>query len=188
MGKLTLVCCMFATMHANAQFYKAILPSGSFTDSLQLVVSDYQQNFYTIQSEPLSRADDVDIYKSKKMVPGAAECFIYRFHSVEDTTAGWQAIMYKGEDYKEAVKAYKNCFRLVKKSNLSINENSLKFDGEMVEPSSAIKFTVSSLRPVTSMMAYNNFYAEIELVQEYYEWVVRLNLHSRKGDTERYNY
>ncbi len=189
MRKLTLVCCMFAaSLFANAQFYKSILPSGAFTDSLQLVVADYQLNFYSIQSESLSKNGDVDIYKSLKAVPGAGECFIYRFHSVEDTTASWQAVMYKGEDYKEAVKAYKNCFRLIKKSNLKISDNTMKFEGELQEPVSSVKFTVSSLKPLTSLKAYKNFYAEVELVQIYFEWQVRLNLHSRKGDTERYNY
>ncbi len=177
-----------ATYFANAQFYKSILPSGAFTDSLQIVVADYQQNFNSIQSESLSRAGDVDIYKSLKTVPGAAECFIYRFHSVEDTTASWQAIMYKGEDYKDAVKAYKNCFRLIKKSNLKISDNTMKFEGELVEPVSSVKFTVSSLQPITTLKAYKNFYAEVELVQVYLEWEVRLNLHSRKRDMEKYNY
>ncbi len=177
-----------ASLFANAQFYKSILPSAAFTDSLQLVVADYQKNFYSIQSESLSRDGDVDIYKSLKSVPGAGECFIYRFHSIEDTTASWQAIMYKGDDYKDAVKAYKNCFRLIKKSNFNINDNTMKFEGELQEPESSVKFTISSLRPLTSLKAYKKFYAEVELVQVYYEWQVRLNLHSRKNDDERYNY
>jgi hypothetical protein len=177
-----------ASFFANAQFYKSVLPSGAFTDSLQLVVADYQQNFYSIQSESLSQEGDVDIYKSLKAIPGAGDCFIYRFHSIEDTTASWQAIMYKGEDYKDAVKAYKNCFRLIKKSNLKISDNTMKFDGDLEEPVSSVKFTVSSLKPITALKAYKNFYAEVELVQVYFEWEVRLNLLSRKKDMEKYNY
>lgn len=189
MRKLTLGGCMVAaSFFANAQFYKSVLPSGAFTDSLQIVVADYQQNFFSLQSENISELSDVDIYKSNKSIPGAKECFVFRFHSVEDTTASWQAIMFKGEDYKEAVKAYKNCFRLVRKSHLKIGENTLKFEGDMVEPEPSLKFTVSSLRPITVLKAYDHFYAEVELVQVYFEWEVRLNLHSRKPDAEKYNY
>ncbi|MEO7265706.1 MAG: hypothetical protein ABIW38_12365 [Ferruginibacter sp.] len=189
MRKLTLACfIMSTTLLSHAQFYKSILPSGAFTDSLQQVVASYEGNFYSIQSENISQLPDVDTYRSKRGIPGAKECYIMRYHSVVDTTAGWQALMYKGEDYREAVKAYKNCFRLVKKSNLKIDESIMKFNGELEEPQASLKFTVSSLKPSSSLPAYKNFYAEVELVQVYLEWEVRLNLHSRKADDERYNY
>ncbi|MEO6406221.1 MAG: hypothetical protein ABIY51_02615 [Ferruginibacter sp.] len=189
MRKLILASCVMATsLLCHAQFYKSILPSNAFTDSLQLVVASYEGNFYSIQSENISQLPDVDTYRSHQGIPGAQQCLVMRYHSVEDTTAGWQALMYKGEDYKEAVKVYKNCFRLVKKSNLKIDDTVLKFKGEMEEPQTSLKFTVSSLKPSSSLPAYKNFYAEVELVQVYMEWEVRLNLHSRKNDDERYNY
>ena len=186
---LCIIACML-TGYIQAQFYKNLIPAthSSFTDSFAVIVNDYQHNFYHIQGEQLSANADVDIYQSRKTIPGSSEPLLYRYHSTEDTTASWQAILYKGEDYKEAVKAYKNAFRQVKKCQVKINDLPVKFSGEMEEPSPTVRFTVSSLQTENASAAYENFFAEVELTQVYMEWEVKLHLHSKKKDTSTKNY
>ena len=172
---------------AIAQFYKSLLPSPAFSDSINNIVLNFNSNYYHIQGDVVSSQDDVDIYNSTSSIPGALECFIYRFHSRQDTTASMQAVMYKGEDYKEAAKIYRNTYRLVNKTRLKMNEASADFVGVMEEPSESLRFASSLLRTTIDNRVYKNFVAEVELVNNFMDWEVRLNLHSKKDDKEKYD-
>jgi len=176
---------LFTSEVSNAQFYKSFLPSGAFSDSLALVVGDFTHNFMQIQGDSLSSGNEVGVFNSKLGIPGSISCIIYRSNSYYDTTASWQAIMYRGSKYKEAVKIYKNTFRLVKKSRLRwLDKVGMDFTGEMEEPSVDVGFAVSTLRPEFPEPHYIKFTAEIELVSSYEGWEVRLNLQNKRDDME----
>ena len=186
MRKATLI--IFSVLlcgYVTAQF-KPRLPVPSFSDSLSMVINDAGHNYYTIQGVALTSETDRDSYQSKVTLPGSSLCMIYRYHSTQDTSASWHAIMYKGEDYKEAVKSYKNTFRLVKKTKFMLNSKSIHFEGAMDEPDESLRFTVSTLRTSSQVIGYDNFIAEVEMVNSYDGWEVHLNIQKRKNDTERY--
>ncbi len=176
---------LLSTGVSNAQFYKSFLPSGDFTDSLAKVVSEFRNNFKIIQGEALSMGEDAEIYNSRLGLPGSVNCMIYRYHSVKDSAASWQALMYKGDNYKDAVKSYKNTVRLVKKSKLLPTDRiGMQFHGDMEEPSKDLGFTVTMLPAKSSDPFYDKFVAEIELLTFYDRWEVHLNLHNKRKDTE----
>lgn len=170
----------------KAQFYKSFLPFPAFTDSLQKVVSAFSNNYYSIQGNVLSTQEDGDTYESMINVPGAKNSLIYRFHSERDTTASWQAIMYKGEDFKEATKIYKNTFRYVSKAHLNVGGFTISFAGMMEEPSESLRFTASILKAVSGNNDYKKFVAEVEMINSFTGWEVHLNLHSKKDDMDKY--
>lgn len=182
---LTIVLILSVVM-CSAQFYKSILPSPAFSDSLNKIVKDFRSNYYNIQGDVVSEQDDVDVYQSRSSLPGALECFVYRFHSVQDTSASLQAIMYKGESYKEAARIYRNTFRLVNKTKLHLNTSGGSFNGNLEEPTENLRFASSHLKANSSDVAYKNFVAEIEMVNNYTGWEVRLNLHNKKDDRDKY--
>lgn len=166
------------------QFVKKEIPS-TFSLSLASIIENYPNNYRLIQGELLQPDEDRDIFKSTLELPGATDCVIYRFHSKEDTTASWQGILYEGEEFKEAVKVYKNCFRNLKQTKFKVGISHYSLDGEMENPSEELRFTTSTLRPVTYSGLYNNFMAEVEMINSITGWTVRLNLHSRKNDDMR---
>lgn len=169
---------------ANAQFYKALLPSRNFTDSLARVVTDFRSNFRHIEGQRLQEGYDADIFKSIASVPGSFDCTIYRYHSIKDSSASWQGIMYRGENYKEALKAYKNTYRLLKRAKLlPTDQIGMEFYGEMDEPKEGVTFAQTVLRAHSSDPFYNKFVAETELVSFYDKWEVHLNLHNKTDDT-----
>ena len=128
----------------------------------------------------------MEVYQSQVSLPGAAHCAIYRFHSKIDTTASWQAIMYDGDNYDEAVKAYKNTYRMVNKSRIKwIDKSIASFVGEMEKPAENIAFATTQLQLNVSDPRYKNFFAEIEMTSGYNGWEVHLNLHAKKDDTEQ---
>ncbi len=184
---LTLSAAMLLLTNASqSQLLSKVLPPGEFSQSVSTIVENYSTNYHQIQGVPLPADEDRDIFVSTISLPGTSKCVIYRFHSEEDTTASWQAILYSGEDYKEAVKTYKNSFRQIKQTKFNVGITKVSFAGDMEPPSESLRFTSSILRPSVTSGIYKNFIAEVELLNSVEGWTVQLSLHSRKADDERY--
>ncbi len=185
---ISLAIAMLLLLNAGqAQFYKKILPGNNISSAVANITENFQNNYYNIQGEELPADEGREIFRSTVVIPGATQAVIYRFHSKEDTTASFQAILYEGESYKEAVKIYKQTFRQVKGTKFNAGAEKISFSGSMEEPTENLRFTSSQLRPDVSSGAYKHFIAEIELINSVEGWTVQLNLHSRKDDTERYS-
>lgn len=164
------------------------MPSPQFSENLNKVVCDFRNNFHHIQGDALTPEGEMDIYKSSVSLPGSINTVIYRFHSKVDTTASWQAIMFQGENYAEALKVYKNTSRLLNKCQLTLpGSGPVGFSGKLYEPEPNITFTSSAFKLNTDDAAYAKFYAEIEMINTGFDsWEVHLNLHNKKEDTEKY--
>jgi hypothetical protein len=179
---LTIVCSCII-LFAQAQFYKSVLPSPDFNDSLTRAVIDFRNDFRKIQGNELTPQVGMEVYQSKISLPGATHCAIYRYHSKLDTTACWQAIMYHGNNYEEAVKVYKNTCRLVNKSRIKwIDRSIASFIGSMEKPDENVPFANTMLQLNVSDPRYKNFYAEIEMASGSDGWEVHLNLQAKKDD------
>ena len=175
------------TLFSSAQFYKTIRPDNSFSDSLSRIVYDFKKNFYPIQGKQLTSQVMADVYQSNVGVPGAIHCVIQRYHSEEDTTASFQAIMFEGELYEDAAEVYKNTIKQLKKVKLKFGEsNHGAFIGEIEVPDESLNFTVTHLRLSIADKDYKYFYAEVEITNNYNGWEVHLNLHNKKSDREQY--
>lgn len=171
----------------RAQFYKSVLPTPAFSDSISIIVQDFKMNFSTIEGSQLVSRQEMDVYRSTITIPGALHCAIYRFHSAEDTTASWQAIMYEGDSYEDAIKIYKNTFRQLKKIRIKgLDKSNISFTGELEMPAENIRFAVTTLRLNTMDIAFEYFFGEIELISNYDGWEVHLNLHRKKNDSKKY--
>ena len=175
---------LFVIQPTNAQFYKSVLPSPEFNNALEKIVGDFRYNFENIIGEPLVSQGEVETYGSTIKLPGATDCIIYKFHSALDTTASWQGVLYQGDDYREAVKAYKNTFRLLNKSRIHLIDRSIiGFAGQMSEPSEDVRFTVSTLQLNIADPRYEKFNAEVEMTTSYTGWQVNVNFFNKKPDS-----
>lgn len=181
---------LFAVTTAGfGQWYKSLLPSPAFTKALETVVLDFRLDYKNIQGDIVDSLGQTDTYESAIKLPGAADCRILRFHSEVDTTACWQAIIYSGDSYKEAIQAYQNTVRLMKKSNIRwIDHSVVNFTGELVSPREDIRFTTSTLVLTLDDPRYRGFRAEIELLAtDHDHWEVQLNL-SKKPEAGKMEY
>jgi len=173
--------------YCQGQIPKPFHPSAVFNDSLTRIVIDFSTNFYRVQGEELAPQEGMEVYQSTISLPGATHCVIYRFHSQLDTTASWQAIMYQGENYEDALKIYKNIYQQLTKSKMKWYDNRLAaFKGEMEEPDENLRFTNTWLQLNVPDFLYKDFYAEIEIINSYNGWEVHLNLHAKKDDKNKY--
>lgn len=174
---------LFVSAQSDAQFYKSFLPSPGFTSALQKIVLDFRLDYKTIQGDARLSQGEVETYESTVVLPGALSCTIYRFHSKRDTTASWQGIMYQGDNYEDAVKAYKNLYRMVHKSQLRwIDRSAVGFKGELRDPKQGLSFAQTTLTLDVTDRRYASFVADIELSGGIAEWTVSLYLHSRQDD------
>ena len=185
---MILLFCSAVIFSTKAQLLKNVIPvNTSFNDSLNRIVNAYLNNYRHIQGKIFQEQSDVDIYYSTQSVPGASEALIYRFHSVEDSTASWQAVMYNGDNFEEAAKVYKNIYRLVNKSRLNFGEvKAGSFKGTYTGPTEDLRFTSSILYSQVESGPYKYFIANIDLLNNFGNWEVRLSLNKKKDDREKY--
>ncbi len=179
---------LFTCTGIKAQFPKPGAASQAFSESLTKITEDFRSNYYHIQGEQLPSGDDMDIFRSTVQVPGAKHAAILRFHSKIDSSASWQALMYEGDDYKEALKVYKSTCKHVDNSRLKLQDKAATgFSGKMDEPDANLRFVSSVYTLKIDDPAYEKFYAEVEMVNISFDlWAVRLNLQSKKPDADRY--
>lgn len=105
----------------------------------------------------------MEVFRLRAGIPGAVHCAVYRFHSLLDTTASFQAIMYEGESYKAALNIYKNTYKKLKKTKMKwVDKSVISFVGEMEEPDESIRFTSTALRLNIIDRPYRNFFGDLE--------------------------
>ncbi len=175
---------IFTCMQITAQTIKPAKPLNAdalFSEALSKVVQDFTFNFVNIQGARMPAEVDADTYRSKICMPAALGCKIMRYHSVEDKSASWQAVLYAGENFEEALKVYKKAFTQVKKTAVkNIGVSTAGFDGKLDAVDENVGFAVSSLRLKTTDSHYKNLVAEIEMVSGYTGWEVQLNVYTKK--------
>lgn len=180
-----LVCLCAAT--GNAQLFKKIVPAGNnISNAVAQVALHFQSNYYAIQGEELPPDAGRMLYRSTLNLPGAAYSVIYRFGESADSSAAFESLLYEGENYKEALKAYKLAFRQVKGTKFTACADKISFDGTLQEPEESVRFTSSILYATASCKPYEHFMAEVEMQQSIEGYKVKLFLHSRKKDQDRY--
>ncbi len=184
---LTLLLALLLVINISyGQLLKKILPANNASQSIATVVESYRHNYRSIQGDALAPDEDRDIFRSAIQLAGAEPAVIYRFHSDTDTSASWQVVLFSGEEYKDAEKAYNNAYKTIKQTKFKIGNDSYGFEGEKIAATDAIRFTSSLLRPTITTGVYEHYMAQVDLIYSFDGWKVLLSLHSRKKDTERY--
>ena len=169
----------------NAQFFKSLTPSNPFADSLTKAVTDFKYDYSHIEGPilPEQTQADLRVFRSNVSLPGASHCVIYRFNSKVDTTSSFQAIMYEGDDYDQALKEYKSVYRLVKNSSIKwVDKSYLNFVGDLEMPKDNVNFATSTLRLEAMDEQYAQFVAQIELTNAGGAYEVHLNLQNKGSD------
>lgn len=175
---------LFLATTTTAQFYKSLLPSPEFSKAMEEIILDFREDYKNIQGEALEKQGEVETYESLVTLPGSTDGRILRFHSLKDTTATWQCTIYSGEEYDEAVRAYQNTFRLVKKSKIKwIDRSLVGFIGQLEQPKEELRFTTSTLQLQLADPRYDMFEAQVELTSTYTGFDVKLSFYKKVKET-----
>ena len=156
----------------------------SFSKVMEIVVHDFPNNYRNITGDLLVEQPETDDYASLVLLPGASECVITRYHSMEDTTASWQAKMFRGEDFKEVSQRYKELYRQLKGCYLRLVDGSIVYmDAEWEAPTEEKPFVMSTLRLATGDERYKEMKIDLEMVYQFPEWAININVTGKKDDS-----
>src|SRR5262249_5430174 len=155
--------------------------SQSFHGVIDSVLRDFPYNLRHITGDLVLAQGEFENYASTVQLPGAESCTITRWHSVEDSTASWQAQMFKGEDFSAASRAYHELYRRLQGCYLRLVDGSVFYlAGEWEPAKEEAPFTTSTLRVQTGDERYREVKVEVELVYLITDWAVHVNIVSKR--------
>ena len=157
----------------------------SFPAAIDAVLGDFPFNLRHITGELVLAQGEFENYASMVEVPDAENCIVTRYHSAEDTTASWQAKMFRSDDYGPAARKYEELFRKLRTCYVRLVDGSIiNLDGVWEPARDGASFTTSTLRLVTGDWRYKEVKVELELVYQLADWAVNINIVSKKRDDE----
>jgi len=175
---------LFPILYGYAQPLYSTQKTAGFSSAIQQVLQDFPANFHHISGDLLLKQAEIENYESLVKLPGAESCTVTRYHSVEDTTASWQAIMYRNEDFNTATLKYKALYQQLKGCYLQLVDGSMFYlNSEYENPAEEKPFAVSTLRVKTGDDRYKEVKIDLEMVYQFPEWVIHINVVSKKKDT-----
>lgn len=185
MKKITILSiAMLAMLTSFTQVNTASPAAAPFSKAMETVLHDYTGNFLHISGDLIAKEVETESYASTVQLPGAAECLVTRYHSIEDKTASWQAKMGRSEDFDAASKQYKELYNRLKSCYLKLSDgSSIYLKGEWEEPKTEKTFTVSTFRLASTDLRYRELKVDLEILYQLDQWVVNINVVSKKNDT-----
>lgn len=175
---------VMATQNLCAQV-KLFEKNPGFSKAIESILHDFPNNYHNISGPLIDAYAEFEHYASKVDFPGAEHCIIGRYHSMKDTTASVQALMFRSEEFDLAAKQYKSLYRQLKGAEIRMVDGSrLYLEGQMEPPAEEADFIVSTFRFGTIDRRYKEFKVELEMLYKLNEWVVNINVVTRKKDSE----
>lgn len=187
MKKLTnlLLAVMVMSLSVHAQFRIDKDPPPGFVKAVETILGDFPYNYRHITGDLVEATGDWHQYASTVNLPGSEACLVGLYHSELDTTASWQALMFRSETFGKAAAAYKHLYQHLKLCKLRMVDGSVYYlDGDYEEALEDVDFTTSALRVETADERFKEFHIELELLYKLDEWVVNVNMVSKKKDSE----
>ncbi len=151
---------------------------------IEKVARDYYDHFDNIKGEKISETENIIEYSSKINPQGALESTIMQIKSLENSYS-WQALMLDTEDYNQAVSKYKQLYRQLNATKLSLNDGkSYKLKGSYDAPDEARGFASTLLRLDAGKNEMNQFKIEIALNYAMPEWSVKIYVYEKEDDED----
>lgn len=176
---------MVMSLSVQAQFRSENASATGFIRAVETILSDFPYNYKHITGDLLEQTGDWHQYASTVTLPGAENCLIGLYHSELDTTASWQALMFRSETYGKAAAAYKRTYQQLKQCHLRMVDGSVYYLAGDYEPASeSLDFVTTAFRIQTADERFREFHVELELLYQMDEWIVNVNMVSKKKDNE----
>ncbi len=183
---LTLWVAVMAVSYSHAQF--RLIDRGSspgFGKAIETILGDFPYNYKHITGELVLAEGDLSQFASTISLPGSESCLIAHYHSGLDTTASWQALMFRGEAFDAAAKEYKRLYHQLKGCKLRMVDGSVYYlDGEFERADESLDFVTSTLKIQTADERFREFKVELELLYKLDHWVININMVTKKKDSD----
>lgn len=156
-----------------------------FSKAIETVLGDFPYNYKHIKGELVVKDGDHERFASTVNLPGAESCLVGFYNSGLDTTASWQAVMFRHEDFEKAAREYKRLYNQLSQCKLRMVDGSVYYlSGQYEAADEAADFVVSELKIQTADERYRDFKVELEMLYELDHWLVNINIVTRKKDSD----
>ena len=176
---LLLLCSIWSVQTTHAQRLGANSKS-KFSDSLNLILAGYGNNFWSIQGAPIDTDNDPATYQSRYTLPGSSGAVITRYSSVQDSSASWQAVVFESDEFNDAAKAYRKWVQDLKSTRVKCLTGNAQFSGDFEKPDESLRFTTTGLTLKTNDLQYQQLYAEVSLLNNMAQWQIQISFYRRK--------
>jgi hypothetical protein len=174
------------TVHAQLNLFKKDPENPGFGKAVEQILGDFPYNYKHLTGELLLQEGELTQFAPTVSLPGAQQCVIAHYHSAFDTSASYQGLMYKTDEYEDAVKEYRRLFRELKGCKLKMVDGSAYFlDGEFEEPAEEKDFVISMFKIQTADDRFRLFKVELEMLYKVDHFVVNINFITRKNDEDQ---
>ncbi len=185
MKKLSILFFILSSLNLIAQKkapYIKIVPA--INADIEKVARDYYNHFDNIKGEKISETDNMIEYSSKINPQGALESTIMQIKSL-DNSFSWQALMLDTEDYNQAIAKYKQLYKQLNGTKLSLNNGkSYKLKGTYDAPEETKGFASSIIGIDAVENDVHQFKIEIALNHSMPEWSVKIYVYEKEDDEE----
>ncbi|MEP6583990.1 MAG: hypothetical protein ABJA90_06975 [Ginsengibacter sp.] len=151
---------------------------------IEKVARDYYDHFANIKGEKISETENIIEYSSKINPQGALESTIMQIKSL-DNSYSWQALMLDTEDYKDAVAKYKELYKQLNGSKISLgNGKAYRLKGDYDSPDGSRAFASSIIGLDAGENEMHQFKIEIALNYAMPEWSVKIYVYEKEDDQD----
>lgn len=157
----------------------------SFSAVIAAVLEDFPYNLRNITGELVLAQGEFENYASLVALSDEGNCIVTRYHSVDDTTASWQAKMFTADEFSKAEKVYHDLYKKLRGCSMKLVDGSVIYLNGVYEPAKEeAAFTTSTLRLETGDWRYKDVKIELEMVYLLTDWSININIISKKRDDE----
>jgi hypothetical protein len=185
MKKIFLLLLIFCAKDLFAQSKLNIFKTApSIKPDIERVVNDYYGRFFHFLGEKIDENLNTIEYKSKLLPQGAIESTITQLKNQRNVFS-WQALMLSTEDFEKAVEKYKELYRQLNGSSISVyGERQYKLKGDYDTPDESRSFASSILEPDVKEKYLRRLKVEVAMNYSLPNWNVKLLVYEKEADED----
>ena len=185
MKKIYLLLLVFTGHELFAQSKLNIFKTApSIRPDIEKVVNDYYGRFFHLLGEKIDENLHTIEYKSKLLPQGALESTITQLKNQRNVYS-WQAVMLSTDDFEKAVEKYKELYRQLNGSSLTVfGERTYKLKGDYDTPAESRSFASSILEPDVKEKYLRRLKVEVAMNYSLPDWNVKLLVYEKEADED----
>jgi hypothetical protein len=185
MKKIYLLLLIFTAQELSAQSKLRVFKTApSIKPDIERVVNDYYGRFLHFLGENIDEKLNTIEYKSKLLPQGALQSTITQLKNQRNVYS-WQAVMLSTEDFEKAVEKYKELYRQLNGSSITVyGERQYKLKGDYDTPDESRSFASSILEPDVKEKYLRRLKVEVAINYFLPDWKVKILVYEKEADED----
>ncbi len=159
--------------------------TGTIRPAVEKVLESYDAHYQPIEGDTLDFTTSHIVFNSTVKPDDSIECTLTK--NIEDNNYdySWEAVMYKSENFKAASRKYTACCQQLKDIIFNAAGETIKMEGDYVEPKGARSFFTTIYYPHTTNEMVSRLRIEITLESNSLEWTLKVLIYDKVHDDKQ---